>query len=87
MTWTTIATILYDGTYGLIGIAILILIWLALYIRRRHVTPTREAMVGASWGAMIVAILLRFLKLLNDWHLGITILILIITIVFIINRD
>jgi hypothetical protein len=83
----TVMSILYEGTNGLIGIAIVMLIWLVVYIRRRHVTPTREAVVGASWAAMIIAFFIRYLDLMNDWSFGVVIVLLLGSIVMLINRE
>jgi hypothetical protein len=87
MSMSTVMGILYDGTDGLFGIAIVMLVWLVVYMRRRHVTPTREAVTGASWAAMVISFFVRYLELMNDWSFGVVIVILLGSIVMLINRE
>lgn len=87
MSVETLVTILNDATGTLFGICVVVLIWLFVYVRRRNVTPTHEAITVASWAAFIISLPLRFLGLMNDWQLGIIIILCIGSIVLLNNRE
>ena len=87
MSLSSLISILNTATNGLLGVGFLIILWLIVYMRRRHITPTREAIVGASWATLVVSFPLRYLELINDWVFGVTIIISLAAIVMIINRE
>lgn len=56
-------------TLGLFSVAILFGIFLVIYFRNRTSAP-KEALVGASWITLMVAVLLRVGGMLDDVYLG-----------------
>jgi hypothetical protein len=80
-------TLINNATEGMFGIAILLIIWVVIYTRKRNITPTKEAIAGASWVIMLLAIPLRYLTLINDLILIICIVMGLGSIIILINRE
>jgi Na+/proline symporter len=72
---------------GLLGVAILIIIFFIIFVRNRNTHPARESIVGGMHAVMILAIPLRFLHLIDDLTLGIIFVGWIGAIVMLTNRE
>lgn len=84
---TELVTIINEATNYLFGVGIIVIVWLIIFSRRRNVTPTREAIVGASWITMLISVFMRVLGFINDWIFSICIVLWIGSIVMLINRE
>lgn len=58
-----------DITHGLFGLFIVVGIWMIIYFANRG-EPASQSIVGASWIALLAAILLRLVGGIDDVYLG-----------------